>query len=50
MDYTMAEFQQLADYALELRSKAESGEIQFEEYRVELQTYQKQDAMSFRKA
>ena len=30
---TQAEFQQWADYALELRSKAENGELEFEEYR-----------------
>lgn len=33
---TQAEFQQWADYALELRSKAENGEIEFEEYRAEI--------------
>ncbi len=33
---TQAEFQQWADYALELRSKAENGEIEFEVYRVEM--------------
>ncbi len=30
---TQAEFQKWADYALELRAKAENGELEFEEYR-----------------
>lgn len=33
---TQAEFAEWADYALELRSKAENGEIEFEEYRVRI--------------
>ena len=33
---TQAEFAEWADYALELRSKAENGEIEFEEYKVRI--------------